>query len=305
MTTLSAPPVRRTGLLAVGAGTGFVVFWSSGFIGARWGTDNGEVFNLLAWRYLVAATIGLAVLAWRRPRIARADLITQVLMALFSQCAYLGLIFSGVDQGVPAGITALIGALQPILVATVAGPLLGERVGHWQWVGLVLGVGGVGLVVAGDLGAGHAAPAVYLLPFAGVVGLVVGTCLDRRRRPKVGVIDGLAIQCVIAAIFFTTLALGTGQLSAPAAPAFYGAVVWLVLFSTAGGYGFYLLNLRLSGATRISSLMYLVPPATMVWAWLMFGETIGLLAVIGMAVAAVAVLIIRTTGGDQGRSGGH
>lgn len=300
MTTLAEPTrTQNARLVAAGAAAGFVVFWSSGFIGAKWGTAHGSAFNLLAWRYLFAAAIGLAVLAWRRPQISRRDLITQLAMALFTQCAYLGFIFSGIDHGVPAGVAALIGALQPILVATVAGPLLGERVGPWQWLGLVLGVGGVGLVVAGDLGAGHASPLTYLLPFAGVVALVIGTCLDRRRRPAVGVLDGLALQVLVGAVFFTILAGATGELTVPAEPAFYGAAIWLVVLSTGGGYGFYLLNLRLSGATRISSLMYLVPPATMVWAWLMFGETIGLLALAGMAVSALAVVLIRTSGGAK------
>lgn len=219
MTTLAEPiRTQHTRSVTAGAAVGFVVFWSSGFIGAKWGTTHGTAFNLLAWRYLLAAAIGLAVLAWRRPRISRRDLTTQLVMALFSQCAYLGFIFSGIDHGVPAGVTALIGALQPILVATVAGPLLGERVGPWQWVGLILGVGGVGLVVAGDLGAGHASPVTYLLPFAGVVALVIGTCLDRRRRPAVGVVDGLALQVLVGAIFFTILASMTGEFTVPSNP---------------------------------------------------------------------------------------
>jgi drug/metabolite transporter (DMT)-like permease len=293
-TVLQAASVRhRSRLLLAAAGAGFVVFWSSGFIGARWGTAHSTAMDLLAWRFVLAGVIGGTLLLWRRPRISRRDLVTQLLMAVFTQCAYLGLIFTGIDHGVPAGVTALIGAIQPILIATVAGPLLGEQVRLWQWLGLVLGVGGVGLVVADDLGSGHTTAVLYLLPFAGVVALSLGTVLERRRRPAVAVLDGLGIQSLVAAVFFVFVALGTEQMTFPTEPAFYGAAVWLVLLSTGGGYGFYLLNLELSGATRISSLMYLVPPATMIWAWLMFDERIGLLAVLGMAVSAVAVTLVR------------
>jgi drug/metabolite transporter (DMT)-like permease len=109
-----------------------------------------------------------------------------------------------------------------VLIATVAGPLLGETVSGRQWLGLTLGIVGVSLVVADD-----------------------------------------------------------------------GAALWLVILSTGGGWGWYLINLRLSGATRVSSLLYLVPPTTMVLAFLMLDETIGVLAVGGMAVCAVAVLLIR------------
>jgi uncharacterized membrane protein len=130
--------------LTLAAGAGFVVFWSCGFIGARWGTQYTSAFDLLAWRFLVAGAIAAAVLAVRRPRISRRDLATQISMAFLTQFVYLGLIFTGIDHGITAGVTALIGSLQPLLIATVAGPLLGERVSRRQWLGLVLGLVGVG-----------------------------------------------------------------------------------------------------------------------------------------------------------------
>jgi drug/metabolite transporter (DMT)-like permease len=288
-------------LLSLTAAAGFVVFWSCGFIGARWGTQYTNAFDLLAWRYLVAGALGVAILAIRRPRISRRDLVTHAWMAFLTQFVYLGLIFTGIDHGIPAGVTALIGSLQPILIATVAGPLLGERVGGRQWIGLVLGVAGVGLVVADDLSAGHASPLLFLLPVGGLVGLVAGTCLDRQRRPSTNSLDALALQSLVSAVLFTALAAATQRLTVPTEPGFYGAVFWLVLLATGGGWGLYLVNLKLSGATRVSVLLYLVPPTTMVFAFLLFHETIGVLAVVGMLVCAAAVLLIRI--GEQVRSG--
>ena len=289
-------PVRRTaGVRAVPllAGAGFVVFWSCGFIGARWGTEYTSAFDLLAWRYLVAGTLAAAVLLRRRPRVTGRDLVTQVSMAFLTQCVYLGLIFTGIDHGVGAGVTALIGSLQPILIATVAGPLLGEHVSRRQWIGLLLGVAGVGLVVADDLSAGHASPLLFLLPLGGLLGLVAGTCLERHRKPATNLLDALCLQSLVSGVFFLAVAAGTGQLTVPTEPGFYGAVLWLVVLATGGGWGLYLVNLRLSGATRISSLLYLVPPTTIVFAFLLFGETIGPLAFGGMLVCALAVLLIR------------
>jgi drug/metabolite transporter (DMT)-like permease len=292
VTTTTDAPARRSIAVPL-AGAGFVVFWSSGFIGARWGTGHSSAFDLLAWRYALAAAILGGVLLWRRPRLARRDVAVHVAMAVLGQCVYLGLTFTGIDHGVTAGASALIGALQPALIATVAGPLLGEWATRRQWFALALGFGGVALVVADDLGGGSAAWWWYLLPLGGVIGLIAGTVLERRTRPAVGLFDALTIQCLVAAVVFTGLAAGTGQLTAPAEPQFYGAVVWLVVLSTGGGYGCYLLNLRLSGASRISSLLYLVPPTTMLWAFVMFGERIGVLALAGMAVCAVAVALFR------------
>jgi len=282
------------------AGAGFVVFWSCGFIGARWGTEYTSAFDLLAWRYLVAGSLAAAVLLKRWPRVTRRDLVTQVAMALLTQCVYLGLIFTGIDHGVGAGVTALIGSLQPILIATIAGPLLGERVSPRQWLGLLLGVAGVGLVVADELGAGHASPLLFLLPLGGLLGLVAGTCLERHRKPSTNLLDALCLQSVVSGVFFLTVTAATGQFTVPHEVGFYGAVLWLVVLATGGGWGLYLVNLRLSGATRISSLLYLVPPTTMLFAFVIFGETIGPLAFAGMAVCALAVLLIR--GKDRQRA---
>ncbi len=293
MTTAQA--VRRTPdlrLIPLAAGAGFVVFWSSGFIGAGWGTRYTNAFDLLAWRFLLAGLLGALILSIRRPRMTRRDLITQVWMAVLTQFVYLGAIFTGIDHGITAGATALIGSLQPLLIATVAGPLLGEPVSRRQWFGLVLGLLGVALVVADDLSAGHGSPLLFLIPLLGLLGLVAGTCLDRRRQPAVSSIDALCVQSMVSAVLFVTLAASTHQLSVPHQPGFYGAVLWLVLLATGGGWGLYLVNLKLSGATRVSSLLYLVPPTTMLVAYFMLDESIGVLAVLGMLVCAVAVLLI-------------
>jgi drug/metabolite transporter (DMT)-like permease len=299
--TLDKTPVRRSAwrrAIPLAAGAGFVVFWSCGFIGARWGTEYSSAFDLLAWRYLLAGSVAAVVLLIRRPRVSRDDLITQAVMAFFSQFVYLGLIFIGIDHGISAGVTALIGALQPILIATVAGPLLGERVTGLQWVGLLLGVAGVGMVVADDLDASNAL--LFLLPIGGLLGLVIGTVFERHRKPTVGLLNALCLQTVVSAILFVSLTTATGQLTLPREAGFYGAALWLVVLATGGGWGLYLVNLRLSGATRISSLMYLVPPTTMVFAFLLFHETIGALAAFGMVVCAVAVVLIRLRCGHGG-----
>lgn len=286
----SAAPPEQSQWLPILAGAGFVVFWSSGFIGARWGTQYTSAFDLLAWRYLVAGGLAVVVLLKRRPKLTRRELVTHAVMALLTQCVYLGLIFTGIDHGIPAGVTALIGSMQPILIATVAGPLLGERVTPRQWIGLLLGLAGVALVVADDLSSTSAL--LFLLPIGGLLGLVAGTVWERRRKPTTNLLDALCLQSLVSCVFFVAVAASTGQLTVPHQLPFYGAVLWLVLLATGGGWGLYLVNLKLSGATRISALLYLVPPTTMLFAFLLFGETIGALAAAGMLVCAIAVLLI-------------
>jgi drug/metabolite transporter (DMT)-like permease len=273
------------------AGAALVVLWSSGFVGAELGTRYAPADTLLAWRYVVAAVVLAGLGAALGTRLRLRTLLRQGTLGLLCQCLYLGGVVTGVGLGVPAGTTALIASVQPLLVATAAGPVLGERVGPRGRVGLGLGLVGVGLVVAGDLGPGHAPWWAFLLPVGGMVALTAGTLLERRWHPAEPPLQSLTVQTVFAAGVFVAAAAAGGHLRPPAAPGFWWAVAWVVVLSSFGGYGAYLVVLRRSGAVRVSTLLYLTPPTTMAWAFLMFGETPGPLAVPGVAICAAGVVL--------------
>ncbi len=282
-----SPNVRTN----VGPSVALVVLWSSGFIGAELGTRQAPASTLLAWRYLVAAVILMALCLWRHERITRDGLGRQVVLGLLCQVAYLGLTVSGVGLGVPSGTTALIASMQPLVVIVLAALVLSERARLAQLLGLGLGLGGVLLVVSGDLGAGDAPWWAYVLPFVGMLSLASGTVLQQRWRPRESVLTSLAVQTVTAAFAFWLLALIEGTAGEPTPPAFWFAVAWVVLLSSFGGYGSYLYVSRTQGATKASTLLYLTPPTTMVWAALMFGDRVPPAGLAGMGLAAVGVVV--------------
>lgn len=288
---------------------GLVVMWSSGFVGAELGTRHAGAGTLLIWRFLAAtALLGSITLLVRRRCSRRAApgvrtsgsgrlppraLLEQSAVGLLSQGVYLGAIYWAVGLGVPAGTAALIAALQPLAAGALAGRLLGETVTRGQWAGLMMGLAGVVLVVQDDLGSpSAAAPPAYLLPFAGMAGLLAASFLERRARHRVAAADALPLHCAVSALLFTAVAALAGRehLQPPATGTFWLAVAWVVLLSTVGGYGFYWLSVRRSGVTRTSALIYLTPPTTMVWAYAMFGERPGPLALVGLAVAVLGVI---------------
>ena len=280
-----------------------VVMWSSGFIGAKLGTQEASTPTFQAWRSIFAAGVLLAaVFLLRRRRLSRGEVAVQAIVGFLAQGVYLSGVVGAVEFGVGAGTTALVAALQPLLAAALAGPVLGEHVRSWQWVGLIVGLVGVVLVVGGDMrvkehvSVESAAPLwAYGLPFVAVVGLVAATLLERRASLKTKLetpLDvALAIQCAVSAVLFGVMALFWGGLEPPGGGQFWLAVLWGVIFATFGGYGFYWLNLKLSSVARVSSLIYLTPPTTMVWAYLMFGESVSLLAILGLAVCLGGVLL--------------
>jgi len=218
----------------------------------------------------------------------------QGVVGLLAQGVYLTGVVGAVEFGVPAGTTALIAAL--------AGPVLGEYVGRRQGAGWAVGLVGVALVVGGDVRVAEAPLWAYAMPFAGMAGLVAATLVERKEylRKSGRETSGeapmdvvLGIQCAASALLFAAMALFWGGLEPAGGSLFWGAVAWFVVFSTFGGYGFYWLNLKLSSVARVSSLIYLTPPTTMVWAYLMFGERVGLLAAIGLVICFGGVLLAR------------
>nr|WP_231404569.1 DMT family transporter [Actinomadura viridis] len=289
--------------------------WSSGFIGAELGSRAAPASTLLAWRFLPAAVLLAAWLLWRRSRIPLRDLGLHAVIGLLGQCGYLYGVFAAAEQGVPAGTSALLCALQPIVAVALAVPLLGDPLTRKQVAGLGLGLAGVGLVVSGDLAARPGVPAwAYALPAGAMLALVAATLTERRTRPSAGVVEALAIQAIVSAACFTALAAATGELAAPADPRFWTAIVLLIVLAMFGGYGLYWINLARGGVARVSGLLYLTPPATLVWAWLMFGGALPAPSLAGMAVCALAVPLVRAgrapgrvrpAAADPGASGGN
>ena len=276
------------------ASVALVVMWSSGFVGAELGIRaGGTPLQLLSWRFSILAVMLVTVcLALRVDLTDRRAWGRQAVIGLLSQAGFLFLIFAGVNQGVDGGTAALIASLQPLLVATVAGRILGERITPTMWIGMVLGLAGVAVVVSGDLGGGSAQWWAYLLPAAGMLSLTTGTVLTQKLRPTESLLQSITMQMVVTALALVAVSVVAGQTPLPAELDFWLAVLWLVFLSTLGGYAMFVYVTRTRGATVASVLLYLTPPTTMLWVWLMFSVPITVIAVVGMAISAIGVTMV-------------
>ncbi|MDT7797017.1 MAG: hypothetical protein QOI78_450 [Actinomycetota bacterium] len=278
-----------------GLGALFVLCWSSGFIGAKLGAADAPVATVLMWRFVPLALLLLPALR-RAGAGGRAGLGRQVAVGLLSQSGYLLTVYWAIGLGVSTGTTALVDGIQPLVVAALAGPLLGVAVSGRQWLGLGLGLSGVVLVTWSDATSGRDTPLwAYLVPFAGMCCLVAATFLDRRTRVRTSPWQAVAIHCATSAVVFTVLAVATGAAIPPAAGRFWLAMAWLIVFATLGGYGLYWLLLDRAGVTRVNTLMFLVPSATTIWGALMFGEPFGPLTITGLALALAATWLVART----------
>ncbi|MBX0299248.1 DMT family transporter [Cryobacterium sp. 1639] len=283
-------------LLLVGASAAFVLTWSSGFIIAKVGTDTAPVLTVLVWRYLVVAAIlavGMLAIRLRARAIwpAWRDIRPHLTIGLFAQVGYVLPIYLAVAAGVSAGTTALIDAVQPLLVATLVGPLLGLRVRALQWLGLVLGAIGVVLIVAADASAttsGSPTPA-YLLPLVSLASLVTATFLERRTTARLGIFATLTTHAAVALVAVTVMAALSGALVPPATSGFWLSTVLIAVFPTLIAYALYWYLLRRLGITALNALLYLVAPTTAVAGTLLFGDPFTPATLVGLVLGAGAI----------------
>jgi drug/metabolite transporter (DMT)-like permease len=285
-----------------------VLFWSSGFIGAELGAEASPPATVLTWRFLLTAVVLLPWLLRAVGRLDRQAWWRQAVLALLSQCLYLAGVFWAAAAGVPAGTSALIASLQPALVLAAAVLMDGGRLRPAHLVGLLLGSSGVALTAAGDLRAGVGVVAL-VLPLGAMLALTAGTLLQQRwsttsRRPT-PLMQTLAVQALISAGFATVWSAAAGTLAPPSTTGFWIATGWAVLAGV-GSYGFYYLVTTRDGAARASTLLYLTPAATALWAALMFGQSLRASTVLGLLVSAAAVVVLTRAGptGTAARRGG-
>lgn len=276
----------------------FVLLWSTGFVGAKFGLPYAEPVTFLCVRYLlVIAVMGGVALATRAPwPHAPRQWLHIGVTGLLVHATYLGGVFMAISHGLPAGIASLVVGLQPLLTALGAGALLGEKVLPRQWAGLVLGFGGVGLVVSHKVAAAASAPelSAMLTPvLVALVGITAGTLYQKRFCPAFDLRTGSVIQFVPCLIVSALLASQTETMLITWSGPFMFALGWLVLVLSVGAISLLNLLIRSGSAVNVASLFYLTPPTTALIAWGVFGETLTGLALAGMAITVFGVWLAR------------
>lgn len=275
----------------------FVLIWSTGFVVARYGMPHAPPMTFLAWRYALSL---LALLPWiwlsgaRWPQ-GRAQWLHLAVSGVLMHAGYLGGVWAAVRLGMSAGTIALIVGLQPLLTAVWVSWQGEHRVTRVQLAGLLLGLAGLALVVGHKLRDGVVTPANLGLGLLALACITVGTLYQKRHVQAGDVRCGNAVQLLAAWGVTAPLALLEPE-GMQWHPELVGALAWSVLVLTLGGSSLLMMLIQRGAATRVASLMYLVPPCTAVLAWLLFGETLSATALLGMAlcVAGVAMVLRRS-----------
>jgi len=281
----------------------FVAVWSTGFVVARLAMPHAPPLSFLTWRYAFSLLafglwIRAAGVAWPQDRAQWWHLsVSGVLM----HAGYLGGVWAAVRAGMPAGTSALIVGLQPLLTALWVSGRGHQAVGGQQWLGLLLGLGGLTLVVWPKVGLGEVTGFNLALAVFALLSITAGTLYQKRHVLPADVRTGNFVQIAAALVVTAPLAwFETGQVHWHIDLAV--ALAWSVLGLSLGGSSLLMMLIQRGAATRVTSLLYLVPPCTALLAWMLFGERMAPSGWAGMALCAIGVgLVLRGGSGAPAR----
>jgi drug/metabolite transporter (DMT)-like permease len=270
----------------------FVVLWSTGFVATKYVVSNADPLTSLAIRMALVVVLMAVIVAIVRPRWPdRIGVFHSAVAGILVHGFYLGGTAIAIAHSIPAGLSALIPGLQPILTSTLANRWLGERVTAVQWGGLLLGLTGVVLILhnrpmSGDAGWGWLASGVSL------VSITLGTLYQRRYCSAIDWRAGNLVQYIAVTIFFGIGAWLFENRVVHWTTEFVLALSWLVVVLSIGSIGLLYWLIRRSAATSVASLFYLVPAVTAVMAYVLFGERLDAIAIVGMTACAAAVFLV-------------
>jgi drug/metabolite transporter (DMT)-like permease len=285
--------MRLSNLAIAAAPVLFVLLWSTGFIGARFGLPYIEPMTFLAVRMVyVVIIIGAIAIIGRARWPSQAEVGHSLFAGFLVQTLYLGGVFIAISQGVPAGVSALIPGLQPILTSTIANRFMGEAVTRLQWIGLVLGLAGVALVLHDRSLVMSGSLFGWIANVVALFGITLGALYQKRYCGQIDWRVGNLFQYAGAAFMFGCAAFAfetrvihwTGEL--------VFALAWLVVVLSIGAIGLMFWLIRRSASTGFASLFDLVPAVTALEAYLLFDEKLDALSIAGMVVCAAGVVLV-------------
>lgn len=272
----------------------FVVLWSSGFIGAKFGLGYAGTFTLLTFRYLLVTLVMVLIVTllktWRK--LPRREFIRHAVVGVLAHAGWLSAVLGAIDLGLSAGLAAFITALQPIMTGALSSSFTGEKVSARQWFGLALGLAAVIMVIGDKLALGGTLLA-FILPFFAVAAISVGSLIDRRSEIAAKVSTPISlvtlIHCAASLVVLAPVAFVLEGFQAEMTLGLLFSVAWLALVVSLAAYGLMFILLRKLPAAHVASLTYLSPPTTMLIAFVLFDERLTVLDISGLAIACLAV----------------
>ena len=270
----------------------FVVLWASAFVSAKYGLTASGPFSFLGVRFAIVSVIfAVIALVLKSTWPDRKTLIPTLLAGVLMHGVYLGGVFFAISKGTPAGISSLIVSIQPIITAFLALIFLQEHVRKVQWLGITAGLVGVALVVSPRLGG--AIPVIGLIScLVAVNAMSVGTIIQKRYLGGLDLIAGNTLQAMAAAAFYGLLLMTVETYYLEWTLEVTLSMIWIITTVSIGAVSILMLLIRRGQMAATSSLFFMVPPVSALMGYIFFGETLGIIGILGVVVASFGVWLV-------------
>ncbi len=277
----------------------FILLWSSAFISAKYGLPDAGPFSFLLTRFVIVFLLfGTIALILRRPWPRGLMIVNLLFVGVLMHGFYLGGVFFAIAQGMPAGLSALIVSIQPVLTTALGVWLLDERPAPAQWLGIALGAMGVVLVLWPRLGGD-----IPLLGFASCIvsllAITVGTIWQKRHGGGMDLVSGNAVQALAAAVLYGVIVLVFEPYRVEWTIDFSLAMGWLVFAVSLGAVSILMVLIKRGSAAATTSLFFLVPPSSAIMAWIVFGEALGPMGIAGLGITTAGVWLVNRRTGNR------
>ena len=270
----------------------FVALWSTGFVVARYSTNNAGPLSFLTVRMLCAAVL-LYVIAKivKAPKLARGSWSTSAIVGACMHAIYLGGVFYAIKKGLPSGLSALIAGLHPVVTSVAGRIILKERLRRSQWIGVLLGITGVLVVVVDKVrdGVGDVTRPALIAMVISVIGMSTGTLVQRARGKEMPLVTGTAAQYVSAGAVLLVASSLFEEWEFNINTELVLALLWSVLVLSIAAVMLMMLLISRHSAARVSSLFFLTPALSAIESAILFGERLSPLALVALVVALTGV----------------
>ena len=275
----------------------FVFLWATGFPAAKFGTTDAEPFTFLGIRFAIAWLLlsGIVFFISKPKNIDWKQFFHSMVIGILMHGIYLGGVFYAVSKGMPAGISALIVALQPFFTALIAWAVLGEKLSLVRAAFFVLALFGVFLVLFPGLDIGNAIPGItmetFLAGFVAVLGISIGSVYQKLSITSLNLWLGTGAQFLGAGLLMLVMSLLTENQHVVWTMNTILSLAWLVCVLSIGAVALLMYLIKKGDSSSVASLFFLVPVVAFAMTWVLFGEEMSAVQILGglIVVASVAI----------------